>query len=137
LGEYVFAVRAVDIAGAREKDLAFARNIRHFTVTNRNVGPELYVQNSFATGPTAGGPGAWVGNRLDIFEGEAVSFSWFASAEAYGGEIVGYSYALDDSTSFPPLDTRLLGVTFQPNQLPVGYHFLFVRTVDDGGLVAT
>jgi hypothetical protein len=137
-GEYVFAVRAVDIAGAREKDLAFVRNIRHFSVTNKDgVGPLLIVRNNFATGPTAGvGPGVDT-NRLDIFEGETVSFSWTASAEAYGGEIVGYTYVLDDSTSFPALDPRSLGVTLQPGQLTVGSHFLYVRAVDDGGLATT
>jgi hypothetical protein len=137
-GEYVFALRAVDIAGAREKDLVFVRNIRRFTVTTEGVGPELSVWNNFGIAPMAGGVGTRVGaNRLDVFEGETISFSWAATAEAYGGEIVGYTYELDDSTSFPALDPRLTGVTFQPSQLPAGSHFLYVRAVDDGGLVTT
>jgi len=141
-GGYVFALRAVDIAGATEKDLAFVRNIRHFTVTtvtdNAGVGPEVYVLNNFANGPMAGGAGTRVGAiRLDVFEAEPVSFSWSASAEAYGGEIVGYTYALDDSTSLPGLDPRLTGVTFKPSQLSAGSHFLCVRAVDDGGLATT
>ena len=135
-GEYVFALRAVDVAGATEKDLAFVRNIRHFTVSNKNVGPRLEVRSSiFIRAQVGAGPDDFVRNQLEIFEGETVSFSWTASAESYGGEIVGYTYALDDTSSFPALDVRQTGATFQPAQLPPGNHFLYVRAIDDGGLV--
>jgi hypothetical protein len=131
-GEYVFAERAVDIAGAREKDLAFVRNIHHFTVGNRAVGPLLVVRSSLSNLPLNGvGPIAIIGGFLQVFEGETVSFSWTASAESYGGEIAGYTYALDDPGAFPPLDLRLTGATFQPSDLPVGPHILFVRALDD------
>jgi hypothetical protein len=135
-GEYVFAERAVDIAGATEKDLRFVRNIRHFTVTNRNAGPLLVVRSSILNRPLDGatGPEDFARKQLEIFEGETVSFSWTASAESYGGEIVGYTYALDDTSSFPGLDVRQTGATFQPSRLPPGNHFLYVRAVDDGGL---
>jgi hypothetical protein len=138
-GEYVFALRAVDIAGAREKDLAFVRNIRHFTVTTKNVGPQLFVWSNLSPGPIAGGvgPELSVGNRLETFEGETMSFSWAASAEAYGGYIAGYTFALDDTSSFPGLDLRLTGVTFPQGRLSPGNHFLYVRAVDDGGLETT
>jgi len=136
-GEYVFALRAVDIAGAREKDLAFARNIRHFIVTTINAGPELYVRSNISTDLVGGGVGPkyHLGSQLQIFQGETVSFSWGAFAGSYGGEIVGYTYALDDTSSFPRLDLRATGVTFEPSQLPPGPHFVYVRAVDDGGLV--
>jgi len=136
-GEYVFAERAVDIAGATEKDLIFVRNMRHFTVTNRNAGPLLVVSSSILNRPLDGatGPEDFARKQLQIFEGETVSFSWIASAETYGGEIVGYTYALDDTSSFPGLDVRQTGATFQPNRLAAGNHFLYVRTQDDGGLI--
>ena len=136
-GEYVFALRAIDIAGARERDLAFVRNIRHFTVTTVNAGPWLTVLSNISTGAIAGGTGPKyeLGSQLQIFQGETVSFSWGASAEDYGGAIVGYTYALDDTSSFPGLDPRDTGVTFEPSQLPPGPHFFYVRAVDDGGLV--
>jgi len=136
-GEYVFALRAVDVAGATEKGLEFVRNIRHFTVTNRNAGPSLLVRSSIlnhALDP-ATGPDDFARKQLQIFQGETVSFSWVANADSYGGEIVGYTYALDDTSSFPGLDVRQTGATFQPSQLPPGNHFLYVRAVDDGGLV--
>jgi hypothetical protein len=137
-GEYVFAIRAVDIAAATEKDLAFVRNIRHFTVTNRNAGPLLVVRSSILNRALDGatGPEDFARKQLQIFQGETVSFSWSASAESYGGEIVGYTYALDDTSSFPGLDVRQTGATFQPSRLTPGNHFLYVRAVDDGGLVS-
>ena len=135
--DYVFTERAVDIAGATEKNLRYGFNIRHFTVTSKNAGPLLIVRSSILNRPLDGatGPDDFVRKQLQIFEGETVSFSWSASAETYGGEIVGYTYALDDTSSFPGLDVRQTGATFQPSQLPPGNHFLYVRTIDDGGLI--
>jgi hypothetical protein len=142
-GPYVFVERAVDIAGATEKNLKFPgpqgpnSNIRQFTVTSHNAGPRLTVRSSILNRPldSATGPEDFVRKQLQIFEGETVSFSWTATAVDYGGEIVGYTYALDDTSQFQGIDLRLLGATFQPSQLPPGPHFLYVRCVDDGGLV--
>jgi len=140
---YFFAVRAVDIAGATEKwpnpRAADIRNIRDFNVTNRNPGPLLEVCSSVLVqclSPTSG-PTDIVRREIQIFEGETISFSWTANADTYGGEIIGYTYALDDTstTEWSSIDLRKTGVTFQPSQLPVGSHFLFVRVMDDGGLV--
>jgi len=136
-GEYVFAERGVDIAGATEKNLQFVTNIRHFTVTNRNAGPLLIVRSSILNRPLDGarGPDDFARKQLQIFEGETVSFTWSASADDYGGEIVGYTYALDDTSSFPGMDVRQTGATFQPSALTPGNHVLYVRTIDDGGLI--
>jgi hypothetical protein len=139
-GEYVFALRAVDEAGAREKNLQFIRNIRHFTVakSSASVGPLLTITSSVLNTPMppAIGPVDIVRRReIQILEGDLISFAWTASAEAYGGEIVGFTYAVDDTAAFPPIDERNTGVTYRPQDLTVGLHFLFVRVVDDGGLV--
>jgi len=136
-GEYVFAERAVDLAGATEKNLGFGTNIRHFTVSTKNPGPTLTISSSVLTLPLppSVGPDDIPRKPLQIFEGETISFSWTASADAYGGEVVGYTYALDDTSAFPGLDLLRTGATFKPSQLPPGSHFLFVRAVDDGGLV--
>ena len=136
-GEYVFAERAVDLAGAAEKNLAYGNNIRHFTVSTKNPGASLVIRSSVLTIALAPavGPEDTPRRALQIFEGETISFSWSASAEAYGGEVVGYTFALDDTSSFPGIDLLRTGATFRPAQLPPGNHFLFVRAVDDGGLV--
>jgi len=135
-GGYVFALRAVDLAGASEKNLSFVRNIRHFSVSTANAGPILTVSASVLTTPlpAAVGPVDFPRREMQIFEGEVISFSWTASAEAYGGSIIGYTFALDDTASFPALDVRNLGVTYRPQDLGIGLHYLFVRVFDDGGL---
>jgi hypothetical protein len=136
-GEYVFAERAVDLAGASEKNLQFRRNIRHFSVSTKNPGPSLIIFSSVFVTPLSptSGPDDVPRKPLQIFEGETISFSWFASGASYGGEIVGYTYALDDTSHFPGLDRLRTGATFPPSQLDQGTHFLYVRAVDDGGLV--
>ncbi len=136
-GEYVFALRSVDIAGATEKNLTWNTSIRHFTITTKNSGPILIVCSSILNRclDPAVGPEDFARKQLQIFEGETVSFSWSANADAYGGEISGYTFALDDTTKFQGLDFRLTGATFQPSVLDPGPHFLYVRAVDDGGLV--
>jgi hypothetical protein len=135
-GGYVFALRAVDLAGASEKNLSFVRNIRHFSVSTANAGPILTVSASVLTTPlpAAVGPVDFARREMQIFEGEIISFSWTASAEAYGGSIIGYTFALDDTASFPALDVRNLGVTYRPQDLGIGLHYLFIRVFDDGGL---
>ncbi len=136
-GEYVFAVRAVDVAGATEKGLEWGTNIRHFTITTRNPGPILSIRsNVLTTGlPPTSGPEDAPRRPIQVFEGETISFSWTASADNYGGEVVGYTYALDDTSSFPGLNLLTTGATFTPSRLLPGNHFLYVRAVDDGGLV--
>jgi len=136
VGEYVFALRAVDLAGAREKNLAIVRNIRHFTVTIRNPGPVLCIEASVLTVPLecTSGPEDFARREIQIFEGELISFFWSAAADAYGGAITGFTFALDDTASFPATDIRNKGVTYLPQDLTVGLHFLFVRVFDDGGL---
>jgi hypothetical protein len=142
-GEYVFALRAVDGLGAREKDLIWVRNLRLFTVSDGSssqpAGPLLIVSSSITPGPFDAAQGAYDFPRppLQDFEGESISFSWTASAESYGGVITGYAYELEDSTSFPPAELGLMGVTLAPSQLTAGSHVLFVRAFDDQGEATT
>lgn len=155
-GYYIFAVRAVDIAGATEKltltqtpsingiswsvpslQASDPRNIRDFNVTNRNPGPSLQVCSSVLVDclPSTSGSEDIARKEIQIFEGETISFSWHATADAYGGEIAGYTSALDDTTTaqWGSIDIASTSVTL--TNLSVGPHFLFVRAVDDGGLV--
>jgi hypothetical protein len=137
-GKYVFAIRAVDIAGATEKNLEWVRNIRQFTVTDKNAGPTLTVTASVLVQPlpSATGPEDFARRQLQIFQGETISFSWTADASLYGGEIVGYNYALDDtSTLGKTFGLTNTAVTLRPDRLFPGAHFFYVRCIDDGGLI--
>ena len=141
-GEYVFAERAVDVAGATELSLEFSRNIRHFTVLNQGVppgrvAPALTVAAGVALAPflTAVGPAGNTSPVVQLMEGETVAFFWSATAASYGGRIVGYTYALDDTSDLPALALGNTGATYTPAQLTAGPHVLYVRAVDDLGLV--
>ena len=144
-GPYVFAIRAVDIAGSTEKSVAefgsveATRNVSYFNVNNRNAGPSLQICSSALVDclPASAGPEDIQRKEIQIFQGETISFSWEGDASAYGGVINGYTYALDDTTTAEWGSLNLLknGVTLLPSILTEGLHFLFVRTVDDGGLV--
>ncbi|HET9251961.1 MAG TPA: hypothetical protein VFP58_07590, partial [Candidatus Eisenbacteria bacterium] len=135
-GQYVFALRATDEAGALEQDLDEPCNIRFFTVTSRITGPLLTVCTSLVLTCVSSQTATDIDRvALETLEGSSVSFSWSASADSYGGTIVGYSYALDDTSGLGSLDPARTGVTFSPSQLLPGLHFVFVRAVDDGGAV--
>jgi hypothetical protein len=142
---YVFAIRAVDIAGSTEKSVMAdesrdaVRNVSYFIVTNRNAGPSLQICSSVLVDclPSSSGPEDIVRKEIQVFEGETISFSWHADATSYGGVISGYTFALDDTTTAEWGSINLLkdGVTLLPSILTEGIHFMFVRAVDDGGLV--
>ena len=134
-GEYIFVVRAVDEAGARESALELGCNIRRFTVSSR-VAPLLTICSSTSSSclRTVAGSEVARTSTVEILKGQTVSFSWSASADRYGGQIAGYSYAVDDTLDFTAPDPTRTGVTLLPDQLSEGMHFLFVRVVDDGGL---
>lgn len=140
-GEYVFAERAVDLAGATEKGLKFGTNIRHFTVVPGSppavpLGPNLTIVCSSLLRPLgASGPNDVPREAIQLLEGESMSFSWSASAASYGGIVVGYTYALDDTSRMPSPDLLVTGATLTPAQLSPGNHFLFIKAFDDEGLV--
>lgn len=137
-GEYVLAVRAVDEAGARERVLEYGCNIRHFTVVAPSAGmiaPRLRICTDAllaCLGPVSASD-PWRTIPVEVLEGETISFSWSATPGYYGGEIAGYSYALNDSTALGQPDPARTGVTLTPDLLPEGTHFLFVRVVDAQG----
>lgn len=140
-GEYVLAERAVDLAGATEKGLRYATNIRHFTVAPSSPppvpsGPLLIIVGSNLIQPLgAVGPNDQSRRAIQLLEGESISFSWSASAASYGGSVVGYTYALDDTTRLPSPDLLVTGATLTPDQLRTGNHTLFIKAFDDEGLV--
>src|SRR6266850_3737071 len=139
--EYVFVERAVDLAGAIEKALRFVTNIRHFTVVRASppvvgLGPRLTIVCSALTGAiVASGPIDVPRNAIQVLEGEPISFSWSASADSYGGVVVGYTYALDDTTHLPNPNLLTTATTLTPAQLYSGGHTLFIKVIDDVGLV--
>lgn len=92
-GQYIFGVRAVDVAGATEPFLDFGRNAFKFQAFPKGGKPILTVSE-----PTIG---TFQFRGLEkIAEAEVparspLRFRWSATAEDYGGEIESYSWGVD------------------------------------------
>ncbi len=148
-GSYVFALRAVDVAGAVEQNITSAislnDHVRWFTVPflppPRHV-PVFTVNSSvwispFRTTVPQTGNMETIARPIQMFGGQPISFSWTGDASAYGGQVVGYSWALDNPGALgAPYDPGLVGVTLGPDRLTPGSHTLYVECVDDGGFTA-
>jgi hypothetical protein len=67
---------------------------------------------------------------MDVFQ-ELLTFDWSASAEDYGGEVVGYRHAWDDTTSWPAwsLSDTCFSVTPEP-----GEHSLYIQAIDNANV---
>ena len=147
-GEYVFAIRAVDVAGAREQGItsssaAIRDHIRHFTVTYVPPPPTVPILTVSSS--------AWLGSvgllspivyytapEVQMFEEAAISFSWDGDTSTYGGQLLGYDYALDDTTGLGDrYDPTLTAVTFGRDRLTPGGHTFYVRCSDSVGHAAT
>lgn len=146
-GEYVFAIRAVDVAGARERGItanaaAIGEHVRHFSVQYvppQPHAPTLTLYASVCVGPLAQADRGIVDfdrAPIQMFEGEPISFSWGGDASSYGGTVLGYNYALDDTTGLGGrFNPGLTAVTLGPSRLTPGSHVLYVTCLDDLGNV--
>ncbi len=131
---YFFAVQSWDDRDSLTTAFDKQRNVRTFGVTTP-LGPALFIDNPVLKGMI------FIGTMLNPLErdypaGAAVSFSWGADADAYGGEIIGYRYGWDipDIESwdapFDPACTTSVEVSFY-----AGIHTLFVEALDQAGMV--
>jgi len=68
---------------------------------------------------------------VDVFQ-EHLAFNWTADASAYGGQVVGYRHAFDDTSSWPDwsLEDRTFEVTPEPGQ-----HSLYVSVLDNANVI--
>jgi len=93
-GNYIFAIRAKDEAGAVTPVLDEESNVRRVLVSGRSSGPSLTVKNDFigsvltstCTTPIV---------IVDLPAGVPLQFSWSADAKSYGGVVSGYRYGWD------------------------------------------
>jgi hypothetical protein len=92
--QYVFGVRAKDVANAVEPFLNFARNVFRFQSLPDAGTPELTVCEPSLGCFTFEGTGQRP-EEVQVPVGGRLRFSWSADAEAYGGTIDGFSWGLD------------------------------------------
>lgn len=133
VGDYhIFAVQAMDDAGAVTGIFSASNNFRKFIISERN--PTLTVTEYFI------GSFVFIGRNFrpikrDLPPGVPLRFSWRATAEDYGGEISGYRYGWDIADVNNPADWP---TTFNPRNTaaPVRYlysgtHTFFVEVIDN------
>jgi hypothetical protein len=140
-GYCVVAERAVDEAGARETNLVANRNIRWFVASSIPPGPVLTITSDVLLDLLRSGDPTiapdFPARPIEIMNSQKVSFSWTAAPSTSGAPVLGYSFALDDTTTndWSEIDARKTAMTL-PAALSEGPHFLFVRAVDDDGGVS-
>jgi hypothetical protein len=139
-GEYVFGVRAVDIAGAEEPVLAFGRNAFKFTAFSNGGRPTLTIREQAVGSFSFRGTG--LPRQVQVPTGRQLRFFWSATAEAYGGTIEAYSWGLD----IPDLGVEGPGSGWSGWGLTLGnfdpivfnnpgIHVLYVRVRDVAGSI--
>lgn len=136
-GQYVFAIRAKDEAGAVTPVLDEVRNVRFLLVAPRTAGPTLAVANEFLGTVTTAVCASSVA-ILDIPAGVPLSFAWCALAEHYGAIVTSYRYGWDiaDLTDPEQWETDFTPFTQQIARSPsrrffFGTHTFTVEVLDN------
>jgi len=143
-GGYLFAVRAVDQAGAVEPFVDWGRNAVRIAASTASLyaSPLLTVTETYLGSTTFPLDFVKFSDQTEtegtILAGTPLHFSWQGSAERYSGEIWGYSWGVDivdpqDDSAWSPWG---LNVTHPPGDLVFGepgYHRFSVKVQDTFG----
>jgi hypothetical protein len=139
-GRYIFAVRAVDEAGAVEPFLDLGRNVFRFQSLSSAGFPKLHIEE--ATAGVFDFRGTTGVLEAEAPAGAPLRFSWTASAEDYGGVVEGFSYGFDlvDLEREGPSSGwsgwgKLTSISPPPVFREPGIHTLYVRVRDTGGAI--
>jgi hypothetical protein len=137
-GNYYFAVRAIDNAGAKEQVIDPNFNLRSFLVASDADGPRLTLISNIAGSWVSGEPS----EQRDVFAGQGLRFRWTASPSPSGAEVAGFSHAVEDTafwSAFTMNDVEWPEqVDGQDEALwfpSAGVHKFFVRAIDFGGFI--
>jgi hypothetical protein len=136
---YLFAVRAIDEAGAVEPLVRMNYSMVYFKPTQGANQLRLYLCRDGSEPcvpiPSKGSPGTGPDGRMA--PGEPATFRWEGDASFYGGVITGYRYGLDIPDLGDPsqwatdwsLSATSVTLVFQEP----GVHYLYVEAADDIG----
>jgi hypothetical protein len=128
-GLHRFEVWATDNEGGVDPTPAVCT----FTCNPELAGAVLTVSTNFIGTHAFRGP-VWpdsYNTPVDIFQ-ERLTFSWMADASAYGGEVLGYRHAFDDTSSWPAWSffDRSFEITPEP-----GRHSLYICALDNANVM--
>ncbi|MDD3643382.1 MAG: hypothetical protein PHQ19_07980 [Candidatus Krumholzibacteria bacterium] len=134
---YIFALQAMDEAGAVTAIFRGDQNVRRFGVSEK-AGPLLTITEPFLGGFQFLGRFLNAA-RVELPPGVPLNFCWSADASSYGGEIRSYRYGwdiqqLDDpaqwDVSASPFHRCAPGRTWYS-----GIHTFYIEAVDNGGRI--
>ena len=138
-GDYVFAIRAKDEAGAVTPVLAEPVNVRRLKVAERTSGP-TFVLGSSLVGSVIAASCDYPLTIADIPAGIDVSFNLSACADHYGGTVAGYRYGwdildLNDPNQWEIDYTPFISsvATTPPRAFNFGTHTFTAEVIDNSG----
>ncbi len=129
-GLHRFEVWSIDDAGALDPTPA----VRTFTCNPALAGPRLTIRTNVLGTHVLRGP-VWpesYNTPIPIFEGEHLTFHWSASADDYGGRVVGYRSAYDDTSNWPAWSLTDTAFVVTPE---AGEHSLYITALDNANVV--
>jgi hypothetical protein len=138
-GSYVFAIQAMDEAGAVTPVFDEIYNVRRVLVSRRTTGPHLTVTNQYLGSVVTAVVSTPV-TIIDLPAGVPVQFRWAASAEDYGGTVVGYRYGWDIADLSDPEQWDVDWTPFStttavsvPTTYYFGVHTFSIEVIDNSG----
>ncbi len=141
-GNYIFAIRAKDEAGAVTPVLDEINNVRRVRVTRRTTGPKFTLQNLYLGQILTTSCNTPL-TILDLPAGVPVDFTLSATADFYGGTVAGYRYGWDVSDLNDPdqweIDyTPFVGstATSVSRRFYFGTHTFSAEVIDNSGYCA-
>jgi len=137
LGQYLFGVRAVDVAGAIEPKLDLGRNAFRFQALPNSSKPNLTIKEPSIGSVTFYGQAP--PKEAEVPAGKSLEFSWSAVSEDYG-LVKEFSWGIDIpdlSVEGPESGWSAWGDIHKPNR-PIKFttavtHVLYVRARDVAG----
>ncbi len=133
---YLFAIQAMDTAGAVTIDRSYGRSVMNCFIS-ATISPALTVFERFLGEKTV--TGVNVISEFEIASGQQLNFSWVADASGYAGRIISYRYGWNVGDATDPNDPNwAVAPGNSPQHLrapttsfPGGVHTLTVKVLDN------